>query len=404
MKKKNVAKNQVIKAYERTETTDSNIEHTKTREIIQNLENKYKEISLEKEALVSSFDLYIENSYHKTEVDDILNEKKIYYEQQINKISDLNENYNALLETNNRLENEIKEKEEQNNNHVQTIKVLNLKTEALDRSESTNNQELINQLNHENLDLKKSKTESKQTIGLLNKEISKYRSENEALTNSINQIEPLQAENKELQRELLANRLSNSEINKNFNALLETNNRLENEIKEKEEQNNNHVQTINSLQFENRNFQEEHLKETKALKEQIEVKEFGNLSYDEIRNKYFILTSKNQFQSKTNEYENKKKCPTPGCNGIGNSRTPGAKKHYSFLSCPNVNKNSKLKDNFISKNEKKSIQINQDQILEINQLQLTINDLEQDILYERNRKIFSKVNFFIFIFTLKLIF
>ena len=152
-------------------------------------------------------------------------------------------------------------------------------------------------LNKQNLDLKKSKTESKQTIGLLNKEISKYRSENEALTNSINHIEPLQAENKELQRELLANRLSNSEINKNFNALLETNNRLENEIKEKEEQNNNHVQTINSLQFENRNFQEEHLKETKALKEQIEVKEFGNLSYDEIRNKYFILTSKNQFQS-----------------------------------------------------------------------------------------------------------
>lgn len=38
--------------------------------------------------------------------------------------------------------------------------------------------------------------------------ISKYRSENEALTNSIDQIEPLQAENKELQRELLANRLS----------------------------------------------------------------------------------------------------------------------------------------------------------------------------------------------------
>jgi hypothetical protein len=108
---------------------------------------------------------------------------------------------------------------------------------------------------------------------------------------------------------------------------------------------------------------------------------------------HFIIGSKNIFDSSTKQRSilkssNKNTCPTPGCNGKGNSR--GGLKHWSIGSCPNRTK-SQRNVQFVTPSFRVSSDEEQESD-EITRLKDKIEQLETKVKSFNNAQVFQIVS------------
>ena len=251
------------------------------------------------------------------------------------RVAQLNNDIIQLRETNSQISALLSETQTQLKSTDQNKEQQGLDLEKKQKIEITNSKKIAQDLFNSKLQLQTSKfnlaslqlnvLSTDKEIKELQLEIKRLIKENDHLNNDFSDI---QNTNQLLTLQEQRLKILNDALNSENRRLIEKNNLMKTNKEQQglEQQGLEQKKQIDDLNDKN-----------KRLIEKLKFNKIDEGQLKTLKRNYYILSSKNFLQQEKKSQLNKKNsCGVVDCDGLGNSRYPNAKKHFTLASCPNA--------------------------------------------------------------------